>query len=281
MKKLLFLSFTAFWISSCNFFDSSDAVPMILDISEAQLVTEIEQGANTHAITDAWVYVDGFSVGVYQLPAQVPILSENEKAEIVLFAGVRKNGIQNDPIEYPFYDRIDISLDFEPGQTKDITPEFRYQEDVIFEVIEGFEVGHIFSDDVDSDPNSYIALSSAEAASGSSSGLLKLDSTATELEASIQEYLKVSDIGNGNIFLEMDYKNDLEFQIGLLTVIGNLELKEYAIILKQSEEWNKIYIDVGRGFTGGVEFYKPLIGTINTSMEEKFIYVDNIKLLHF
>lgn len=281
MIRIYLVILSGLLFTQCNFIDSSDAVPMILEINPADLATNFSQGANTHDIRDVWVYVDGFSIGVYELPARVPILSNNTQVEVNIFAGIRNNGTVANVIEYPFYEKLDFSYEFVPEKVVTIDPVFEYRDDAVFTIVEDFESGHIFSFDLDDNPGTFIDLDQSDAATGNSSGIMRLDSANNELEVTTFDYIDIDIVQNGNIFLEMDYKNDVEFQIGLLTVIGTLEFSEYAIILRQSEEWNKIYINLGSGLGGGVELFRLLIGSINQTGQERVVNLDNIKLIHF
>ena len=111
---------------------------MYLKIDEADLDVEFNQGSPTNAIVDSWVFVDGNSLGVFEMPIEVPVLDldENGVSEIVIFAGVRNNGIKSDAIIYPFYERLNFEFDFEELAKKELDLTFEYDENTIFEVIE-------------------------------------------------------------------------------------------------------------------------------------------------
>ena len=57
---------------------------------------------STHNITDAWVYIDDNLQGVYELPANFPLLAQG-KHKLRVKAGIKDNGIAGTRIPYPFY----------------------------------------------------------------------------------------------------------------------------------------------------------------------------------
>ncbi len=55
--------------------------------------------------TDAWVFLDGQSNGVYELPRRISIVTNNS-VNISIQAGIRENGIKSAPKVYPFVDNF-------------------------------------------------------------------------------------------------------------------------------------------------------------------------------
>ena len=47
-------------------------------IDDVEIETTVQQGLPTHGIRDVSVYADGFSIGVYNLPVDVPVLESDE-----------------------------------------------------------------------------------------------------------------------------------------------------------------------------------------------------------
>ena len=54
-------------------------------------------------ITDAWVTMDGINLGVFELPAQIPILDEGEH-NFRISPGIKENGMSATRMIYPFYE---------------------------------------------------------------------------------------------------------------------------------------------------------------------------------
>jgi len=168
MKKTLFLLYITVCCFSCRLTDNFDEEPMYLQINSATLAAIPEVG-NTHDIRDVWVYVDGFNVGIFELPAKVPILSAADMVSIDLRAGIRDNGIQLTARQYPFYETLNYNFDFVPNQTRELDVTFAYIDAVKFGMSEDFETSNVFSEDVDGDPLSTV-VRSTEASYGNYCG---------------------------------------------------------------------------------------------------------------
>ena len=66
---------------SCRKFEGSQKVPSYIHIESIEvdsLTDYFVYGANTHKITDAWVYVDDNLVGIYELPSTFPVLKKGQ-----------------------------------------------------------------------------------------------------------------------------------------------------------------------------------------------------------
>lgn len=68
------------------------------------------------AVTDMWVYANDEAIGVWQENrSAIPVLSEGS-TYIKIVAGVRRNGITQDRIQYPFYATWSQNVDLTLGQ---------------------------------------------------------------------------------------------------------------------------------------------------------------------
>src|ERR1017187_10151763 len=91
-------------LPSCHLFEPSSGIPSYLQIDSIGLTitNPLLQGSSSHKITDAWVYVDEQLLGVFQLPAKLPVLASGIHA-IDIKAGIEINGIASSRGYYPFY----------------------------------------------------------------------------------------------------------------------------------------------------------------------------------
>jgi hypothetical protein len=77
--------------------------PSYLYIPKITLNTDYpSQGSNSNGIADGWVYVDDYLIGVFELPATIPVTKKGY-CKIEVRAGIRKNGQSNSRMYYPFY----------------------------------------------------------------------------------------------------------------------------------------------------------------------------------
>ena len=79
-------------LTACS---KGEKVPAYLEVASVTLTTTPEQGASTSKITDAWISVDGTLIGVWELPARLPVLAEGDHipadARVVEEYGLRVN----------------------------------------------------------------------------------------------------------------------------------------------------------------------------------------------
>ena len=101
MNLLLLLLFP--FLVGCQLFDQPEIAPSYIHIENFNfIITNSNQGTNSEKITDAWVYIDDTPAGVYELPANFPVLEEG-KHKVRIRAGIKENGISGTRVPYPFY----------------------------------------------------------------------------------------------------------------------------------------------------------------------------------
>ena len=100
---LIVAMFATMTFSSCNEFEGNQEIPAYIHIDTFLLTTDYEfEGAASHKITDAWIYIDGNVQGCYELPATIPVL-ERGKHELTLYPGIKLNGNSSTRSINPFY----------------------------------------------------------------------------------------------------------------------------------------------------------------------------------
>ena len=279
MKKLLIYGALLF-LYSCS--DNTSDVPAIFNINEIGFNTSTGEGSDSHKIKDVWVFQGGKDIGVFPLPAMIPILEE-EPGAVQISPGVRNNGINKTPIIYPFYDTKLLELDLTKGRVEELDLNFEYRENTQFAFIEDFESNNLFSFDQDGDEATSMTVTGDEVFEGIKSGYIKLEGEADFCE--VATGLNFSNLQeNGQpVFLELDYKNSVELNIGLIGFLGNAPAASYIVTLKEQEDWNKIYIDLTFAIIdSGLDSYKVLFGAaLPSDQESGDVYFDNIKLVHF
>ena len=88
--------------------DKEEQIPSYIYISEFVLYTKNTNfGSNSHDFVDAWVYANNKLIGVFELPATIPILESGSK-QLTIIAGIRKNGLYYEREAYPFLKPYDI-----------------------------------------------------------------------------------------------------------------------------------------------------------------------------
>lgn len=267
------------FINSCNLINPDEDIPAYIKIDSISLTTNvIKEGSNSHKIVDAWIYLDNNPIGVYQLPCNVPVL-EKGMHKIDIRPGVLQNGISNTHLAYPFYQFISKeNVELKEGQATTIENcVTSYFPSDTFPIIENFDNGITFFNDPDLlDTNTASAVFE-----GNGSGYIKLANGQTNFEIkSTPVQLPKGD----PVYLEMNYKTDLPFTVGLETedFFGN-KTQRAILIVNAKSEWNKIYIELAPTIVASSNGYKYslIFGTERSETPEAYIFLDNIKVVHY
>jgi hypothetical protein len=284
-------TFTFVFISVLFFSCKEDITPSYLEIPAISLQTdEATEGANSHGIVDAWVYMDNKSLGVFELPARIPIMDEGSH-EFIIYAGVKNNGISATRIKYPMYDRFDTTLTLIKNQTVIINPTVHYKTNIQFEMIEDFEdTGIEFSADIISDtPMVFIDKTDYPSIVqyGQRCGGVFITEQDSIFKAATSTFL---DLPKGeDVFLEIDFKSNNSIRMGVIAQNSAdfIEHTPYVQMNPQDESswvWKKIYIDLKEDVSveqNATSYEIYLLSVIDPDMTLGKIYLDNIKVLRY
>lgn len=280
-------------LNSCDIINPEEDIPAYIRIETVEVKTYIGEGSDSHNITDIWLSIDGNFLGVYPIPATIPVLEKGEHL-ISLQPGIKDNGINGTPEIYPFYVPIEISMNLEDNVTKTLTPVFEYSDNVQFSFIEEFEgTGHIFQEIRIGNDDDKITLTTLpeDVFEGNHSALIKLDTASRIIEiGTISRYQALGDNGY-QTYLEVNYKSDVPVFFGLIgyeTIgsFGGTTLYENGFV--ESSEWKKIYFNLAKPvLTEGFEEYQVGFQAFipqedgNYTQDSARVLLDNIKLVHF
>jgi len=233
--------------------------------------------ADSHKITDIWLYVNDQFQGVYPIGSVMPILTTGP-ANIRMYGGIMNNGISATRLPYTFYNPYTFTTGFEENKTYTITPTFRYKDGLIIQPDNFDSGGSYYSSTGDS--NTIVVTDPAKVWSGSGGSLFlsmsDLKPTA-EIRSSTAQALP---LGGADVYLEMDYKCNQEVSVGLICG-GGIEIRP-AITLRPSAVWNKIYISLTSVVSTQptYAYYNVYINAFKQSgLAHPEIYLDNIRLI--
>ncbi len=277
----LLLAFCLLLMASC---DEEETLPTFIQIDKLQLETNISQGTNQHNINNVWLFVDGQGLGVYELPATIPILAAQE-ASISIRAGIANNGISSTHIIYPFWAPYAFQLTPNPGGTTPIAPQFKYINSMIFDFINDFEQGNNFID-LGGAAALQLTSNSSLVFQGDRSGRITLGEEANNFSIITTDKYELP--GNKKaVFLEMTYKCTIAFQIIVRgSQSSSTEQRDLAaLIVNPQEEWNTIYVDLtdeasilnDSGYTRHQLIFQS---SLPTDVSQASFFWDNLKLLH-
>ncbi len=256
ISLLIFLF--GFW--SCDIINPDEQIPAYLEIEPFTLSTVAGvQGSASEKITEAWVFVNGAFIGVYDLPATVPVLSVGP-TDIRIDAGIKENGVSDRPEPYPFFESFEVNLNLEANKTEVIQPTTRYSTDAQFAFIEDFEDTRprIFTETIFGETE--ISRTQSEVFEGNFSGQFSVTRDTRPL-VEITSSADFNGLQDGGIFvyLEVNYKSDAAVAWGIAGErnAGSGQQQFYDPGFNPSLEWNKIYFNLSPLiFDAGIEDYK-------------------------
>lgn len=279
------------FLSSC---DKEEPIPAYIHIPASILTVESDgsEGSNSHNITDAWVYVSGKFIGVYELPTTIPILTSGEQ-NLTILAGIKKNGLASERVAYPFYDSYSINHTFVPAQVDTITPEYTYRTNVNFPWLEDFEDQTISMQKSGSfttiDSMKITGVSSQvfeyNATTSKYSGIVTMDTGFQIFENSTIQLFDLPRSGR-EIYLEFNYKSSSELIAGIYPITGTIVTGIPVVnFFPTNGSWKKAYVslkeDVNNPEYLGFDFRIFFGSRTNTDNSTPQLFFDNIKLVHF
>ena len=290
---LLFFLYLLCYLSACDVINPVEDIPAFIQVDDFELTTNLDtQGSNRHQINDVWAFVGGEALGVFELPATIPVLARGTQ-NITLFAGIRENGLRSTPAIYPFYERYEIEVNLEPGQTTILSPTIKYNtQNSIFELVEGFEDSRLTLQSAI--PNAVERTTAiAQVLDGTASGQILL-TTNTSIElTSTTTFMDLPTSEDLPVYLEMDYRTNIELEVGLVGISTNplnpIEAVNYKVILCPLSNWNKVYINFQEDLEiSQLEAYRLAFrasiedtGCGNNNPTNPEVLLDNIKLIRF
>lgn len=284
LKPLVFfLGLAVLFLQGCDIINPKEKEPAYLYIPSFTFQANATQGTSSEAITEVWVYADDQSLGVYDLPAKVPILDLGTKS-IRIFAGIKNNGISNTRIRYPFYAPFDTTLTISSFQIDTIVPHFSYYNLAVISE-KGFESGNFLIQTGTNNGTFSVTNVAAQVFEGNRSGWGHIDVGMSHLYFKDDDNLTYP--SGSNLFLEMNYSSNNTFSVGFITTTGGLSAKNLALIINPSSSgdgltpvWKKIYIDFGYILqqNPNAQFHELYIEAVPSSATTPVnIFVDNLK----
>jgi len=284
LKPFAFLlAITILATQGCDIINPKEKEPAYLYIPSFTFEASLNQGSSSEAITEVWVYANDKSLGVYDLPAKIPILDLGTP-NIRIFAGIKNNGISNSRIRYPFYAPFDTTLTISAFQTDTITPAFYYYNQVVISE-KGFESINPFVQIGSNNGDFSLTNQAAQVFEGNRSGWGHLDAGSSHLYYKDDDNLDYT--SGDNVFLEMNYSSNNTFSVGFITTTGGIQAKNVALIINPSSSgdglspvWKKIYIDFGYVLQQdpNAQFHELYIEANPTNSNTPVnIFLDNLK----
>jgi len=265
--------------------DSDAPIPSYLIINDVSVFTTPDEGAPTHNISDIWLTADNELIGVFELPAKIPLITKGDSTKLRISPGFRNNGEVSRSFTYNLMNPLEFTIPLAPAEEVEIPLTFTYIDNAIFDFVESFESsGHIFTLDIDGNPATNIEVTEESAIAGSRSGKISLDQTNSFISAGTIFKYEGSQNAGSDSYLEMDYKCDIPFFVGVIYIQEGQEVTLPLLFVNPKENWNKLYVDFTQILTSPLlESYRIYFTTDLEPLENQEtgeIFLDNLKFVH-
>lgn len=276
----------SFIVSGCDLLDQEEPIPSYLYVEETIFtVADASQGTNIQDIRDVWVSVGGQFIGIFPVPSLIPVLESGEQ-EVRIFPGISANGLADFRIVNPMFTVYQAFHDLNPTEIDTIRPNFAYKSDVNFLFVEDFEASNSLSQDLDNNADTKVVLTpdTALVFEGGKSGEIVLEGDNAIFEVGSQLLYEINN--PTNVYMELHYRNDIDFEFGILSETNGLVLERiYAVGVFASDDWRKIYIDLTNHVramkSNGGEEFQILVRSFNPATNDTaYNYLDNVKLIY-
>lgn len=259
--------------------DAFFILPKSVSVSSSSL-----QGTSSHKITDLWYYVNNQFKGAFPSGNILPVTSTGQ-TEIVVFAGIKNNGISDTRQPYEFYESIKIDTSVAMGSTINKNLVFNYKSSTKFHWIEDFEgfgstSGVTIQTAINSDTTfailNKISNPNADVFEGSKCFYFGLDDNRRLAHfQSVNTYNLPK--GGAPVYLEINFKCSQPFSVGLYSGLNTFPIG----VINTSHAWNKIYIQLSSGATQNTGSTAGLYIAASKSTDDAWFYIDNIKILSY
>lgn len=273
------------FFSACTFSANDSYTPAYLLLSDPAITVRPDEGAPVSSIQDAWVIVDGQLLGVFPLPAKVPVIPTGKEMSIQINAGIKENADRNISAEYPFYLPLKTTLFLEEGKNYTIDLDYQFKDETYFDFTEGFESSlHLLTFDLDGNTESKLSITGDDHSFGNKSGVVIVDKENDDVEFTNESYFNNSNNKGGNVYLEFDYKSEEAIYVGTQTNTFGAEILQYKVVLSPTDVWKRAYINLTDEISRpGVVSYRPVFRVLyeKKQKESARAYLDNVKMVHF
>jgi hypothetical protein len=295
-KRALFSFASLLIVSSCELINPVEEIPSFIQIDSFVMEDNVlaDEGSLSHDIRDAWVFIDDEMIGIYELPARIPIL-ESGIHKLTVGPGIFVSTNSTNRDNYAFYNaHIDQNFNLIAGETQFVTPVSSYRDPgstYAYEVIDDFESVIV---QIDSFNGSQVPIIQTQdkgfVFEGSGSGLVSIKSTDS---LAFFKTPTVELIGDGKLtYLEIDYYSDYTFTIYGRAINTGYQNETFELLnLKPTtdeedeKEWKKAYINITSMTSGALNpagFYIFFNISLNNVAErvDGYVAFDNIKFVY-
>ena len=310
---LLLGAITCFVFAGCDNFEGNQQVPSYIKVKGFNLVADDnlglgfvqDEGFLSNEISDVWVFVTKNGkqqfMGAYTLKdsgtMNIPVLEEGI-SYVELRPGIKYNGMNGTREYYSFYTRCYDTVDLQPVQVAEIPVQ-----NISYNSLASISQAYMFEDNyipfenlptVSDDYPDYMHLVSGDSVSyGSKCAALYSSSSSDIYKVLMRD--SISCANHNAMILEMDYHSNIDFEVGLYGKMMSAGNEYYISCMRilandnpdyaagDRRNWKKMYIILGKvwGQLNYNAFKLWLQPVNNKGLQNGFVHIDNIKIIHF
>lgn len=278
-----FLVLLAF--AGCKTIDPEEPIPGYLKINSIAFVDSTSaqpQKEGVQKFSDAWVYIDEVLQGVYEVPAQVPVLLSGTH-QVRILPGIEVNGIAATRSPYDFVKKYESDVNFSSGAITSIEPLTSYENFADVKFNEDYETPTLLFDTSNRGNSAIQRIGLPDAFRGGHSGMVALNDTDNVFDMETSNTYTVNRFNPNSIYFEMNYKTDAPINIGIYVHNGSTVNKQSKLVLNPTSTWNKVYINLSaeiKAITPGQSFSVYISSVKPESLSSGMIYFDELKLVY-
>ena len=272
---------------ACGEGDKNVTVPAYLSIQNLELKDSLTGAPLLDTdIRDVWCFVDGKSVGVFGLPARIPVPFSGKK-EIRLYAGVWADGQADQKVNYPFYAGYIDTIDLVAGSTKAIVPKVKGTSAAFITSLfkETFEASGI---EMDSFPNGgvpvRIGTENPPTGGGLRYGLVRNQATGVPKRLEITQTRAIK-TPSKVFYAELQYKSNTPITIGLYGYATGQRIPSAGanelVLSASGGAWRKVYVflaNEAEQIKNSPEC-RVFIRANSTGLTDEYFAIDNLNLI--
>ncbi|MAN04931.1 MAG: hypothetical protein CMI35_17770 [Owenweeksia sp.] len=294
-KRLRFAALAAslLLIVSCSRESFEATTPAYLHIPSIQVDSTFypTQGSAHSAITTAWIYANGKAVGVFELPATVPVPNSGPTL-VEVYPGITMNGIGATRAIYTPYQVLRETLDLTELDTLELdSPYTRYASSATILQVETFDENGLNLTATNRSDTSVIKtndpgeifVNPEQAENNGRAGKIVLEGERNFFELESSEAYSLPTYGI-SVYLEMTYKTEVPMVVGVVANYpGGITQRASTLVLLPNDEWKKIYVNLVTELTAysdAIGFQILIAGQETDSEAPHKILLDNLKIVY-
>jgi hypothetical protein len=280
LKHFILLLILSVFFSFCKSKEASAISLIEVDQFSSAYIANADTFGN-QKLSDVWILTNNEDLGVYELPARIPIKVTGDSVAIFMTPGFKYLDINDVRVKYAPFKPFSRKIKFETGQTYKVIPQLKYFD--IYKVeIENFEGNGVKLDKLaSSDTALTIGNNLSQMFNNTKYGQIVLTNVKTQagIKTSNKYALPAANTAD-KAFLEFNYKSDVIITVGLFD--GNQKYTPY-VEEEISSVWKKAYVDIGEASkkannASGSYVYFAVKNIDNLPIAN--IYFDDIKVIY-